>query len=165
MHVPYKFALGAVALAAAAFAVIHWRSADQPASGAGDRFPGPGRHRAGPAARRADRAFRHWNSSGPEYGLDPEPGDGCARGGRFCRRPDGQKGRHPRQDRPSSLPGRPGAGARTISQGHCPSRPGAIRSRALSNAWQRGIRSPCSKSPTSSFWLRRMRPPWRPIRE
>jgi membrane fusion protein, multidrug efflux system len=32
MHVPYKSALGVVALAAAAFAVIHWRSADQPAS-------------------------------------------------------------------------------------------------------------------------------------
>jgi multidrug efflux system membrane fusion protein len=31
MHVPYKSALGVVALAAAAFAVIHWRSADQPA--------------------------------------------------------------------------------------------------------------------------------------
>ena len=32
MHVPYKSVLGIVALAAAAFAVIHWRSADQPAS-------------------------------------------------------------------------------------------------------------------------------------
>jgi multidrug efflux system membrane fusion protein len=31
MRVPYKSALGIVALAAAAFAVIHWRSADQPA--------------------------------------------------------------------------------------------------------------------------------------
>ena len=31
MHVPYKSALGIVALAAAAFAVIRWRSADQPA--------------------------------------------------------------------------------------------------------------------------------------
>ena len=32
MHVPYKSALGIVASAAAAFAVIHWRSADQTAS-------------------------------------------------------------------------------------------------------------------------------------
>jgi membrane fusion protein, multidrug efflux system len=32
MHVPYKSALGIVASAAAAFAVIHWKSADQPAS-------------------------------------------------------------------------------------------------------------------------------------
>jgi multidrug efflux system membrane fusion protein len=32
MRVPYKSALGLVGLAAAAFAVIHWRSADQPAS-------------------------------------------------------------------------------------------------------------------------------------
>jgi membrane fusion protein, multidrug efflux system len=32
MHMPYKSALGIVALAAAAFAVIHWRFADQPAS-------------------------------------------------------------------------------------------------------------------------------------
>ena len=32
MHVPYKSVLGLVVLAAAAFAVIHWRSADQPAS-------------------------------------------------------------------------------------------------------------------------------------
>src|ERR1700735_72157 len=31
MHVPYKSTLGLVVLAAAAFAVIHWRSADQPA--------------------------------------------------------------------------------------------------------------------------------------
>ena len=31
MHLPYKSVLGLVALAAAAFAVIHWRSADQPA--------------------------------------------------------------------------------------------------------------------------------------
>src|SRR6202044_1136282 len=31
MHVPYKSGRGCVALAAAAFAVIHWRSADQPA--------------------------------------------------------------------------------------------------------------------------------------
>ena len=31
MHVPYKSALGFVALGAAAFTVIHWRSADQPA--------------------------------------------------------------------------------------------------------------------------------------
>jgi membrane fusion protein, multidrug efflux system len=30
MHVPYKSVLGIFALAAAAFAVIHWRSADQP---------------------------------------------------------------------------------------------------------------------------------------
>ena len=32
MHVPYKSALGVLASAAAAFAVIHWRSADQTAS-------------------------------------------------------------------------------------------------------------------------------------
>ena len=32
MHVPYKSVLGFVALGAAAFTVIHWRSADQPAS-------------------------------------------------------------------------------------------------------------------------------------
>jgi membrane fusion protein, multidrug efflux system len=32
MHVPYKSALGVVALAAAAFGIIHWRSNDQPAS-------------------------------------------------------------------------------------------------------------------------------------
>src|ERR1700719_3884081 len=32
MHVPYKSVLGFVALAAAAFAFIHWRFADQPAS-------------------------------------------------------------------------------------------------------------------------------------
>jgi membrane fusion protein, multidrug efflux system len=31
MHVPYKSVLGIVVLAAAAFAAIHWRSADQPA--------------------------------------------------------------------------------------------------------------------------------------
>lgn len=41
MHVPYKFALGAVALAAAAFAVIHWRSADQPASTPATASPVP----------------------------------------------------------------------------------------------------------------------------
>jgi membrane fusion protein, multidrug efflux system len=32
MHLPYKSVLGLVALGAAAFAVIHWRSADQPAA-------------------------------------------------------------------------------------------------------------------------------------
>jgi membrane fusion protein, multidrug efflux system len=32
MHVPYKSVLGVVALGAAAFAVIHWRFADQPAA-------------------------------------------------------------------------------------------------------------------------------------
>src|SRR5258708_37794935 len=32
MHVPYKSVLGLVVLAAAAFAVIHWRFAGQPAS-------------------------------------------------------------------------------------------------------------------------------------
>jgi multidrug efflux system membrane fusion protein len=32
MHVPYKSVLGFVALAAAAFAVVHWRLVDQPAS-------------------------------------------------------------------------------------------------------------------------------------
>src|SRR5271169_5567164 len=32
MHVPYKTVLGLVAFAAAAFAVIHWRFADQPAA-------------------------------------------------------------------------------------------------------------------------------------
>jgi membrane fusion protein, multidrug efflux system len=32
MHVPYKSVLGCVALGAAAFAVIHWRFADQPAA-------------------------------------------------------------------------------------------------------------------------------------
>jgi multidrug efflux system membrane fusion protein len=31
MRLPYKFVAGTIALAAAAFAVIHWRSADQPA--------------------------------------------------------------------------------------------------------------------------------------
>jgi membrane fusion protein, multidrug efflux system len=32
MHVPYKSALGIVALAAVAFAVIHWRFTDKPAA-------------------------------------------------------------------------------------------------------------------------------------
>ena len=41
MHVPYKSALGFVALAAAAFAVIHWRSADQPASAPAAASPVP----------------------------------------------------------------------------------------------------------------------------
>jgi multidrug efflux system membrane fusion protein len=41
MHVPYKSALGVVALAAAAFAVIHWRSADQPASAPAAAAPVP----------------------------------------------------------------------------------------------------------------------------
>jgi membrane fusion protein, multidrug efflux system len=41
MHVPYKSALGVVALAAAAFAVIHWRSADQPASAPATASPVP----------------------------------------------------------------------------------------------------------------------------
>jgi membrane fusion protein, multidrug efflux system len=41
MHVPYKSALGIVALAAAAFAVIHWRSADQPASAPAAAAPVP----------------------------------------------------------------------------------------------------------------------------
>ena len=31
MRLPYKSVAGTIALAAAAFAVIHWRSADQPA--------------------------------------------------------------------------------------------------------------------------------------
>src|ERR1700720_1069594 len=41
MHVPYKSALGFVALAAAAFAVIHWRSVDQPASAPAAASPVP----------------------------------------------------------------------------------------------------------------------------
>ena len=41
MHVPYKSVLGLVALAAAAFAVIHWRSADQPASAPAAASPVP----------------------------------------------------------------------------------------------------------------------------
>jgi multidrug efflux system membrane fusion protein len=41
MHVPYKSALGLVALAAAAFAVIHWRSADQPGSAPAAASPVP----------------------------------------------------------------------------------------------------------------------------
>jgi len=41
MHMPYKSALGVVALAAAAFAVIHWRSADQPASAPATASPVP----------------------------------------------------------------------------------------------------------------------------
>jgi membrane fusion protein, multidrug efflux system len=41
MHVPYKSALGIVALAAAAFAVIHWRSADQLASAPAAASPVP----------------------------------------------------------------------------------------------------------------------------
>ena len=41
MHVPYKSALGVVALAAAAFAVILWRSADQPASAPATASPVP----------------------------------------------------------------------------------------------------------------------------
>ena len=41
MHVPYKSALGIVALAAAAFAVSHWRSADQPASAPAAASPVP----------------------------------------------------------------------------------------------------------------------------
>jgi membrane fusion protein, multidrug efflux system len=41
MHVPYKSALSVVALAAAAFAVIHWRSADQPASAPATASPVP----------------------------------------------------------------------------------------------------------------------------
>ena len=38
---PYKSALGVVALAAAAFAVVHWRSADQPASAPAAASPVP----------------------------------------------------------------------------------------------------------------------------
>ena len=41
MHVPYKSVLGLVVLAAAAFAVIHWRSADQPASAPAAASPVP----------------------------------------------------------------------------------------------------------------------------
>ena len=41
MHVPYKSALGIVALAAAAFAVIHWRFAGQPASAPAAASPVP----------------------------------------------------------------------------------------------------------------------------
>ena len=41
MHVPYKSILGLVVLAAAAFAVIHWRSADQPASAPAAASPVP----------------------------------------------------------------------------------------------------------------------------
>jgi multidrug efflux system membrane fusion protein len=41
MHMPYKSALGVVALAAAAFAVVHWRSADQPASAPAAASPVP----------------------------------------------------------------------------------------------------------------------------
>jgi membrane fusion protein, multidrug efflux system len=41
MHVPYKSALGLVVLAAAAFAVIHWRFADQPASAPAAASPVP----------------------------------------------------------------------------------------------------------------------------
>jgi membrane fusion protein, multidrug efflux system len=41
MHAPYKSALGVVAVAAAAFAVIHWRSADQPASAPATASPVP----------------------------------------------------------------------------------------------------------------------------
>ena len=41
MHVPYKSALGIVALAATAFAVIHWRSTDQPTSAPAAASPVP----------------------------------------------------------------------------------------------------------------------------
>ena len=41
MHVPYKSVLGIVALAAAAFAVSHWRFADQPASAPAAASPVP----------------------------------------------------------------------------------------------------------------------------
>src|SRR4029077_9771417 len=41
MHVPYKSALGLVVLAAAAFAVIHWRSTDQPTSAPAAASPVP----------------------------------------------------------------------------------------------------------------------------
>ena len=41
MRVPYKSALGVVVLAAAAFAVIHWRFADQPASAPAAASPVP----------------------------------------------------------------------------------------------------------------------------
>src|ERR1700720_827962 len=41
MHVPYKSALGFVALAAAALPVIYWRFADQPASAPAAASPVP----------------------------------------------------------------------------------------------------------------------------
>src|ERR1700692_552521 len=41
MHVPYKSTLGLVVLAAAAFAVLHWRSADPPASAPAVASPVP----------------------------------------------------------------------------------------------------------------------------
>src|SRR5208283_152696 len=41
MHVPYKSVLGFVALAAAAFGFIHWRSADQPVSAPSATSPVP----------------------------------------------------------------------------------------------------------------------------
>jgi hypothetical protein len=68
--VPYKTALGVVALAAAAFAAIRWWSADQPvlAPWRGRPLPGPGRHLAGPDRQPGPGAStaRHGvNATGP----------------------------------------------------------------------------------------------------
>ena len=61
MHVPYKSGLAVVALGAAALAVVHFRSADQPASAPAAISPVPVVTAQVQQHDEADRAHRHWN--------------------------------------------------------------------------------------------------------
>ena len=144
MHVPYKSALGVVALAAAAFAVIHWRSADQPASAPAAASPVPVvtaqvQQHDEPIVLSGLGTVQALNTASIQSQVT-----GVLEEVDFVEGQTVKKGDILAKIDPRLYQAALDAGARTIGQGHCPSRPGAIRSRALSKAWQRGFDRPAA---------------------
>jgi membrane fusion protein, multidrug efflux system len=125
MHVTYK--LGIVGLAATVFAFVYWRFTGDHASPSAPIAPVPVvtalvRQHDEPIALSGLGTVAALNTASIQSQVT-----GVLEEVDFT---EGEtvKGRDPRQDRPSSLPGRPGAGPRTIGQGHRPSCPSGIRS-------------------------------------
>ena len=138
MHVPYKSVLGFVVFAAAAFAVIHWRFAGQPAA-PGVTLPvpvvaAPVEQRDEPIVLRGIGTVEALNTASIQSQVT-----GVLEEVDFVEGQAVKKGDILAKIDPRSLRGGSCSGARPIGQGHRPSCPGGIGSRALSSAWERGF--------------------------
>ena len=164
MHLPYKSVLGLVALAAAAFAVIHWRSADQPALAPAVASPVPVvtaqvQQHDEPIVLSGLGTVEALNTASIQSQVT-----GVLEEVDFTEGQTVKKG-----DILAKIDPRLYQAALAQAQGQL-AKDTALHAQAESDLarYQKlgrpRIRSPCSKSPTSSFWSRRTRPPWRPTR-
>ena len=144
MHVPYKSLIGFVALAAAAFAVVHWRFADQPAPAPAVTSPVPVvtaqvQQHDEPIVLSGLGTVEALNMASIQSQVT-----GVLEEVDFTEGQTVKKGDVLAKIDPRLYQAALNAGARTIGQGHRPSCPSGIRSRALSKARDREFDRPAA---------------------